>query len=176
MKKTLQLSKNKLLRLFINVVFIIGWIILLNSNLINRWYSLERWELKDLHWQLYLYSYHWFDGGIWPRIKELLFGFDLGFYIEEFLKFLTYKLILIPTGIPKDQIKFIPIIFITACIWFKEIKREFFTLLNKLKNYVLRIFIKNSNADEIRKYADLKEKGLITEEEFQAKKKKLLDL
>ena len=33
-----------------------------------------------------------------------------------------------------------------------------------------------SNADELKKYADLKDQGIITEEEFQAKKKKLLDL
>ena len=33
-----------------------------------------------------------------------------------------------------------------------------------------------SDADELKKYADLKDQGIITEEEFQAKKKKLLDL
>ncbi len=33
-----------------------------------------------------------------------------------------------------------------------------------------------SNADELKKYADLRDQGIITEVEFQAKKKKLLDL
>ena len=33
-----------------------------------------------------------------------------------------------------------------------------------------------SNADELKKYADLRDQGIITDEEFQAKKKKLLDL
>ncbi len=33
-----------------------------------------------------------------------------------------------------------------------------------------------SEADELKKYFDLKDQGIITEEEFQAKKKKLLDL
>ena len=33
-----------------------------------------------------------------------------------------------------------------------------------------------SNADELKKYADLKDQGIITDIEFQAKKKKLLDL
>ena len=33
-----------------------------------------------------------------------------------------------------------------------------------------------SNADELKKYADLRDQGIITEEEFKAKKKKLLDL
>ena len=35
---------------------------------------------------------------------------------------------------------------------------------------------KKTSADEIKKYAKLRDKGIITEEEFQAKKKKLLDL
>ena len=34
----------------------------------------------------------------------------------------------------------------------------------------------NNNADELKKYADLKDQGIITEEEFQAKKKQILDL
>ena len=33
-----------------------------------------------------------------------------------------------------------------------------------------------SNADELKKYAELRDQGIITETEFQAKKKKLLDL
>ena len=33
-----------------------------------------------------------------------------------------------------------------------------------------------SNADELKKYAELRDQGIITEVEFQAKKKKLLDL
>jgi len=35
---------------------------------------------------------------------------------------------------------------------------------------------KHTNADELKKYADLRDQGIITEEEFQAKKKKILDL
>ncbi len=35
---------------------------------------------------------------------------------------------------------------------------------------------KSSDADELKKFADLKDQGIITEDEFQAKKKKLLDL
>ena len=42
----------------------------------------------------------------------------------------------------------------------------------KFKKYDPRI----SKADELKKYADLRDKGIITEEEFQAKKKKLFDL
>ena len=47
----------------------------------------------------------------------------------------------------------------------------------KSKSHIFdRIFIKTSNADELKKYSELKDQGIITEEEFKAKKKKLLDL
>ena len=71
----------------------------------------------------------------------------------------------------------IPILFITRYIWFeKSRKRIFFGLFNKFPNLEPRIYTTTSNADELKKYADLKDQGIITEEEFQAKKKKLLDL
>ena len=43
------------------------------------------------------------------------------------------------------------------------------------KKYEPRIYRTTSNADELKKYADLRDQGIISEEEFQAKKKKLLD-
>ena len=60
-------------------------------------------------------------------------------------------------------IKFTPIILFTWYFWNENIKLR------------LRTYITTSNADELKKYADLKSQGIITEEEFQAKKKKLLD-
>ena len=60
-------------------------------------------------------------------------------------------------------IKFSPIILFTWCFWNENIKLR------------LRKYTTTSNADELKKYADLKSQGIITEEEFQAKKKKLLD-
>ena len=45
-----------------------------------------------------------------------------------------------------------------------------------LKQLNTDVFNTTSNADELKKYADLRDQGIITEEEFQAKKKKLLDL
>ena len=61
-------------------------------------------------------------------------------------------------------IKFTPIILFTWYFWNENIKLR------------LRKYTTTSNADELKKYADLKDQGIITEEEFQAKKKKLLDL
>ena len=71
----------------------------------------------------------------------------------------------------------LPIFFITRYIWFEKSRnRIFFGLFSKLKSIEPRIYTNTSNADELKKYADLKDQGIITEEEFQAKKKKLLDL
>ena len=62
-------------------------------------------------------------------------------------------------------IKFTPIILFTWYFWNENIKLR------------PRIYTTTStNADELKKYSDLRDQGIITEEEFLAKKKKLLDL
>ena len=61
-------------------------------------------------------------------------------------------------------IKFTPIILFTWYFWNENIKLR------------LRKYTTTSNADELKQYSDLRDQGIITEEEFQAKKKKLLDL
>ena len=74
---------------------------------------------------------------------------------------------------------FVPIFFMTRYIWFEKSRnRTFYVLFNKFKfpNLEPRIYTTTSNADELKKYSDLRDQGIITEEEFQAKKKKLLDL
>ena len=74
----------------------------------------------------------------------------------------------------------VPIFVYTRYLWFeKSRKRIFFGLLDKfkkLKKLEPRIYTNTSNADELKKYAELRDQGIITEGEFQAKKKKLLDL
>jgi len=55
-------------------------------------------------------------------------------------------------------------IIISVKIWFPKV-----VLAEQIKTNL-------SNADELKKYANLRDQGIITEEEFQAKKKKLLDL
>ena len=49
-------------------------------------------------------------------------------------------------------------------------------LLSNFKKFESRIYKTTSNADELKKYSLLRDQGIITEEEFQSKKKKLLDL
>ena len=71
----------------------------------------------------------------------------------------------------------IPIFFTTRYIWFEKSRdRIFFGLFNKFKKFEPIKYIITSNADELKKYAELRDQGIITEEEFQSKKKKLLDL
>ena len=71
----------------------------------------------------------------------------------------------------------IPIFFTTRYIWFEKSRdRIFYGLFNNFKKFEPRIYTTTSNADELKKYAELRDKGIITEEEFKSKKKKLLDL
>ena len=132
--KSLQLPKNKFLRLLINVVLIVVWIFIFAFPL-NALLSILGWN--------------------------------------EFMRWLVFRGIRIHMII----ICVLPIFFITRYIWFEKSRnRIFFGLFSKLKSIEPRIYTNTSNADELKKYADLKDQGIITEEEFQAKKKKLLDL
>ena len=75
----------------------------------------------------------------------------------------------------------IPIFFYSRYLWFEKSRnRIFFGIFDKLKfnlkQFNTDVFNKTSNADELKKYADLRDQGIITEDEFQAKKNKLLDL
>ena len=81
--------------------------------------------------------------------------------------------------VPLLIICFLPMFFISRYIWFEKSRyRIFYGLFDKLnfKKFEPRIYTTTSNADELKKYAELRDKGIITEEEFQSKKKKLLDL
>ena len=55
-------------------------------------------------------------------------------------------------------------------------KKFYFPKVTLIKSVDKQLDKNLSNADELKKYADLKDQGIITEDEFQAKKKKLLDL
>ena len=139
--KRLQLTKNKFLRLLINVGLIFGWFFL--------YYFIDA--------QL------WYKSEVWNNINTSI---SLGGYL------ITPVFILL-----------IPSFFISRYIWFEKSRnRTFYGLFDKfnlnvdLKKFEPRIYKTTSNADELKKYSDLKDQGILTEEEFQAKKKKLLDL
>ena len=128
--------------------------LLINVFLIVAWfifyclifYLLDKWTLSTNNWAIY--------------------DFITGVYI--------FRLPLIPI-----LIILIPWLLITRYIWFQKSRnRIFYGLFDKLnfKKFEPRIYTTSSNADELKKYADLRDQGIITEEEFQSKKKKLLDL
>ena len=102
---------------------------------------------------------------------ELMFSGN-DFVLQDLLGYELYRISLL-------LFIFVPIFFMTRYVWFEKSRnRTFYGLFNKFKfpNLEPRIYTTTSNADELKKYADLKDQGIITEEEFQAKKKKLLDL
>ena len=102
---------------------------------------------------------------------ELIFSGN-DFVLQDLLGYELYWISLL-------LIIFVPIFFMTRYIWLEKSRnRTFYGLFNKFKfpNLEPRIYTTTSNADELKKYLDLKDQGIITEEEFQAKKKRLLDL
>ena len=134
--KSLQIPKNKFLRLLINIFLIVIWFFIFAFPL-NALLSILAWN--------------------------------------EFMGWLVFR------GIRVHMIMIcvLPMFFITRYVWFEKSRdRIFYGLFNRLnfKKFEPRIYTTTSNADELKKYAELRDQGIITEEEFQSKKKKLLDL
>ena len=109
----------------------------------------------------------------WLLIWALIHDYNDWYYIDyddEFFRFCLVYLFLLA-----------PMFFYTRYLWFEKSRnRIFFGIFDKLKfnlkQFNTDVFNKTSNADELKKYADLRDQGIITEDEFQAKKNKLLDL
>ena len=147
--KSLQLPKNKFLRLLINIIFIIGWYIFACQ---------IKWQLNSLTFFPYIIR--------WEFGCDPSGGGGLPYEICGFSS-VIYHIITFP----------IPIFLGTRYIWFEKSRnRIFYGLFEKFKSFQPRIYTTTSNADELKKYSDLKDQGIITDKEFQAKKKKLLDL
>ncbi len=145
--KRLELPRNKFLKLLINVGFIVGW-----------YFPVA-----------YIYA---------PIQRQIIWFFNKFANPYEDIYNLLNILVLL-----------VPMILVTRYIWFEKSRNKIFyglfgklkkieprIYISKLKNLEPRIYTNTSNADELKKYADLKDQGIITEDEFQAKKKKLLDL
>ena len=109
--------------------------------------------------------------------------FGLEFLEDIDIRFTVYA------GTPQayliDTLVFGGILFFTLFLWlpngfrdiantFSKTNKETKRRLKSTAKYLSKSNI--SDADELKKYADLKDQGIITEEEFQAKKKILLDL
>ena len=117
----------------------------INIALIIFWFALGRLDQVQVLLSKLINTIFFSVGGVIVN-----FGVSLN-YGQTFYKFI------------EAVIKFTPIILFTWYFWNENLKLR------------LRKYTTTSNADELKKYADLKSQGIITEEEFQAKKKKLLD-
>ena len=113
---------------------------------------------------------------VWFQIVRFIGYTGLLDFLDSFYFFFLWSLL------------FVPIFFYTLFLWFekrfmtigntfikvilnkKEIGKRLKSILNSLSKTNI------SEATELNRFADLRDKGIITEEEFQSKKKKLLDL
>tara|TARA_Y100000991_G_C21717104_1_gene240517 strand:+ start:221 stop:514 length:294 start_codon:yes stop_codon:yes gene_type:complete len=95
----------KIYKFIKSFLFISFWLIL-SSYLIKYW--------NIIHWEyIYLKFRIIFDREFWFVLEEILLGFDIGYWIEELLKFLSYE-------IPKESFKYIPIYYFLRTIWIKK--------------------------------------------------------
>ena len=96
MKKFYKFSKS--------IIFISFWLIL-SSYLLTFW--------NTIHWEyIFLNLRSIFDREFWFILERNFFGIDIGYWLEEALKFLTYE-------IPKESFKYLPIYFFLKSIWIK---------------------------------------------------------
>ena len=86
-------------------LFISFWLIL-SSYLISFW--------NTFHWEyIYLNIRSIFDNEFWFVLERNLFGLDIGYWLEESVKFLSYE-------IPKELFKYIPIYYFLKMVWIKK--------------------------------------------------------
>ena len=96
---------NKISRFLKSIFFISIWLII-NSYLINFW--------NTFHWEyIYLNLNSIFDKDLWLILKRNLYGIDIGYWLEEALKFISYE-------IPKESFKYLPIYYFLKWIWIKK--------------------------------------------------------
>ena len=93
---------NKFIKSFL---FISIWL-LFSSYLLNYWYT--------FHWEfIYLNIRTIFDKEFWFVIEKYFFEIDIGYWLEELIKFLSYE-------IPKETFKYLPIYLVLKSIWIKK--------------------------------------------------------
>ena len=99
----------KITNLIKSIFFISIWLKLFSF---LSYFALDAW--KDFHLK-YIYSnvvkIFLFD--FWFQLKDILFGFDLSFYLEEIFRYLTLE-------VPVELLKFIPIYYFLKFIYKKN--------------------------------------------------------
>ena len=91
---------------FINSFLFISFWLIFSSYLIKYW-NIFHWEYIYLKFRII------FDREFWFILEEILLGFDIGYWLEELLKFLSYE-------IPKESFKYIPIYYLLRTIWIRK--------------------------------------------------------
>ena len=86
-------------------LFISLWLIL--SSFLTQYWNTFHWEYIYLNFRII------FDKEFWFILEKYLFGLDIGYWIEELFKFLSYE-------IPKEIFKYVPIFFFMKYIWIKK--------------------------------------------------------
>ena len=95
----------KIYKFIKSFLFITFWLIL--SSYLMKYWNIFHWEYIYLKYRLI------FDREFWFNLEEILLGFDIGYWLEELLKFLSYE-------IPKESFKYFPIYFVLKSIWIKN--------------------------------------------------------
>ena len=95
----------KIYKFLKSFVFISFWLIL--SSFLQKYWNNFHWEY------IYLNIRAFFDKEFWFTLENYLFGLDLGYWLEELFKFLSYE-------IPKEFFKYVPIFFFLKYIWIKK--------------------------------------------------------
>ena len=86
-------------------LFVLIW--LLFCSFLEKYWRVFHWEY------IFLRIRFVFDSIFWYSLKKFLFDFDIGFYLEELLKYASYKL-------PYEAFKFLPIFIVFKNIWTKK--------------------------------------------------------
>ena len=86
-------------------LFISVWLII--SSYLQKYWSTFHLEY------VYLNLRTIFDKEFWFMLERFFFGLDIGYWLEELLRFLSYE-------IPKESFKYVPIFFFLKSIWIKK--------------------------------------------------------
>ena len=84
---------------------------------ISFWLILTSFLIE--YWNIFHYEYIFsniriiFDKDFWFVLERILFGIDIGYWLEYFIEFITYE-------IPEESFKYIPIYFVLKSIWIKN--------------------------------------------------------
>ena len=93
---------NKTIKFLKSFLFVLIWLIV--SSYLEKYWQILHWEF------IFLSTNKIFDHIFWFTLKQSLFNFDLGFYLQEFFEFATYE-------IPKEIFKFVPIYLLLKSTW-----------------------------------------------------------